>query len=313
MKQTANLGIFFMLIVALLQSIMSAQVKLISPHITTAVQVLTYYLVPLVFLTPILIKNQLSLKTEYILLHLLRGMFAAGSVFCFFYASQAVPLGVANLLFNCSPIFIPLLSVLFLSEKTSKIVLLGIAISVVGVITVIHPKFDKILTFGNYIGLASGILMAFAQIMLRRLVQVKEPTDRIVFYLYSSAATFSILFILVEQIWGGHQLIKIQTNQHAMYVYSLLLILGITSLIAQRILTMAFQYMPAAKLAPFLYVSIPISGFLGWFCWGQGLSAWFYAGGVLILLGMLIIVVDQMKEARCDTLLVRSLKTGEIR
>lgn len=254
---------------------------------------------PLLFLIPLVLIKWSHYKTNNFLFYLLRGAFAASSVFCFFYASQIVPLSVAAVLFNMTPVFIPLFARIFLNEVTSKQVLCGIALSLVGVIFIIHPKVGGFLSYASLIGLASGILMAVAQVMLRHLVKTKEPSEKIVFYLYLTSMICSIVIILAEMLLSPTKILAVRGQGHVTLVLCGLLALGVISLTAQRILTKAFTYMPAAKLAPFLYISIPVSSLLGWIIWQQQLTMNLLIGSLLIIGGVLFITLDKTKEQKC--------------
>jgi drug/metabolite transporter (DMT)-like permease len=294
-----NTGILLMMLVAVYQSIMSVIVKLIIPYITTGVQLLAYYMIPLLFLLPIMFIRSSDYKTKHFRLYLLRGIFASSSVFCFFYASQVIPLSVAAVLFNMTPVFIPLIVRIFLNEVTSKQVVCGIGISLGGVFFIIHPGFGGFFSFSSLIGLASGILMAVAQVMLRHLIKTNESSEKIVFYLYLTSTIYSAVIILTEMLISSKKILVIHEKNHAVLVLGGLLGLGIISLTAQRILTKAFQYMPAAKLVPFLYISIPVSSLLGWVIWQQQLTINLLIGSLLIIGGVLFITFDKTEEKIC--------------
>ncbi|MCX7121990.1 MAG: EamA family transporter [Gammaproteobacteria bacterium] len=294
-----NPGIVLMILVAVYQSILSIIAKGISPHISTGVEVLAYYGIPLLFLIPVVIYKAQEYKTNHFGFYFLRGAFASGSVFCFFYASKMIPLSTAALLFNLTPVFVPLFARIFLGEVTSKQVLIGILISLAGVIVVMHPSMIGLFSPVTLVGLASGVLMAMAQVMLRHLSKIKEPPKKIVFYIYL-ASTFSSLFIiLIENRLSDKNALTISTGGHSFLVISMLILLGLISLIAQRTLTKAFQYLPAAKLVPFLYISVPVSSLLGWILWKQQLTPNLLMGAGLILTGVLFITIEKNKESIC--------------
>lgn len=301
MKLSINAGIMLMLAVAVFQSLMSAIVKGIAPSITTGIQVLFYYGVPLSVIVLMSFRGQWrSYATPLIWVHFLRGVFAASAVFCFFYASRNMSLGVAAVMFNTSPAFVPLFAGILLREWASKQVLLGIVFSLIGVVVVIHPQPGQFLTPVSFIGLASGVLMAISQVQLRYLTIRKESKECIVFFLYLFCALISSLIILFEVMSHGHSVLQLKSNGHMISITAWLLLLGIISLIAQRTLTRAFIYMPAAQLVPFLYVSIPVSSIIGWVLWLQQLSVPFFVGASLILAGILMISFDNKKEIQCD-------------
>jgi drug/metabolite transporter (DMT)-like permease len=228
-----------------------------------------------------------------LLAHFCRGLFAVSSVFCFFYASEHLPLGVAAVLFNSSPIFVPLLAGIFIGEKTSLIVYAGIIISLAGIIIVIHPGINGFVSIVALIGLASGFLMAIASVFLRYMVKAGESINKIVFYLYLMCSVVTITLI------GGKCAVnfnlidafKINTD-HIYFIICTLMSLGVISIIAQRTLTKAFQYMPAGKLMPFLYVSVPISSLFGWIFWRQQFTYSAAIGTIVVVAGVIIIMFE---------------------
>lgn len=289
-----NMGILLMLVVAAFQSTMSAVVKGVSQDITTGIQVLAYYLIPLLFLLPILYRQgRANLKTRYLTLYLCRGFFSAGAVFCFFYAAQHIQLGVAAVLFNTTPVFIPLLAHIFLAEKTSLTVYCGIAISLLGVVIIVHPGINAFISPVAFIGLLSGFLMAVSQVMLRFVAKHKEPVNRILFYLYLMCTVTACVIIAAEMLLQHNTAIITNINKaDAGFIVLMLLILGFLSLVAQRTLTRAFQYLPAAKLAPLLYLSVPISSFIGWVIWQQRFTEVMAFGSVLVVVGACVITFE---------------------
>jgi drug/metabolite transporter (DMT)-like permease len=282
-------SILLMIGVALFQAFISTIVKSVSPFITTGVEVLSYYLIPLLFFIYPILKNSHEYKTNRrsFTLFVIRGFLSASSVFLFFYATQKIPIGVATILFNTTPIFVPVLAFFILGEKCSRQVWLGIFISLIGVLFIIHPGLSDFVSFYCLVGLGSGFVMALSQVILRSLAKNKILTSNIVFYQYLTCTFFSFIFILCE-IASAHkatQIISISYNK-LYFVLIMLMILGIIGIVAQLCLTKAFKYMPAAKLTPFLYISIPISCFLGWFFWNQNITEASVIGTCFIVIGI---------------------------
>ncbi len=115
MKQWINTGILLMVLVAALQSIMTAIVKAVSNDITTGIQVLAYYIIPLFFIILFSIKQGFSeYGTKQVGFFFLRGIFSAGAVFCFFYVVKHLKVGTAAILFNTKPVFIAIIAYFFL-------------------------------------------------------------------------------------------------------------------------------------------------------------------------------------------------------
>jgi drug/metabolite transporter (DMT)-like permease len=50
--------------------------------------------------------------------------------------------------------------------------------------------------------------------------------------------------------------------------------------------------MPAGKLMPFLYVSVPISSLIGWIFWHQQLSYFTVIGTIFVVMGVTFIMFE---------------------
>lgn len=292
-----NTGIILMIIVAFMQSIIGTLVKIVSSNITIGVQLFAYYGTPLLLFIYFFYKNGFqAYKTKFIWLHFIRGIFTTIAVLCFFYANIHLGLGVAAVLFNSVPVFIPIFAFFILKEKASKCIILSIIISLIGVIIIINPSIKSFINPISFIGLTSGIFMALSQVILKLLANKGESSTNIVFYLYFMGSLISAIFIMLEGLITKNNSLNIINFSHNSYVLLILLCLGLVSLIAQRILTKAFYYMEAIKLAPFLYLSIPISSLIGFLFWKQTITVNFVSGTSLILIGIFTIIYVQIKQ-----------------
>ena len=292
-----NTGILLMMIVALMQSIIGAIVKLVSPNITISLLLLVYYSIPLLFFTYFIYKDGTTLyKSKFIWLHFVRGLCTTMSVLCFFFASVHLGLATSAVLFNTVPIFIPIFAVFILKERISKYIIAGTIISLFGIIIIINPSFGSFFNSFAVIGLSSGIFMAISQVLLKLLTNKEESSNKILFYLYFMCSLISIVFITLETFITKKNPIVIYNYTHTLNLLLTLLCLGLISLTAQYILTKAFYYMEAIKLAPFLYLSIPISSLIGWVFWLQKITINFIVGTFFVIIGIFIIIYIQTKQ-----------------
>jgi drug/metabolite transporter (DMT)-like permease len=157
-------GVLLMAAVAFMQSCFSLIVKTVSTDISTGLQVLVYYLLPFVFLLPLLWRQGKQLyATPYFAWHCLRGSLAAAAVFCFFYSASHLSLAMEAILFNSTPVFIPLFAWLFLGERTSLRVYGGILLALLGVVLALHPTMTQGQWHLGLIALAAGVLMALSR------------------------------------------------------------------------------------------------------------------------------------------------------
>lgn len=298
-----NMGILLMLLTAFTQSMMSAVVKDISMVTSLTSQVLFYYCIPLLFMFLFVIKNGFKFyQTEKITLYLLRSFFAVISVFCFFYAARNIQLGLAALLFNTIPIFVPLMARFFLKEKVTLKIYFGVILSMIGVMVILNPKFSHINYVGFSIGLLSGFFMAIATVIMKYLVTKKEPISRIVFYLYFFSSIITAVILLINILLNyKYRMLNISADFHLTGILLFLLILGILSITAQSAFTKAGQYLMASKLAPFFYVSVPISALIGWIFWRQKFTTFMIVGAVLVFIGICVVTFESPKKLLVET------------
>ncbi len=107
---------------------------------------------------PVLFRNGWSfLKTQHIGYHFGRAAFGVSASFLYMLSMEHISMVNATLLFNTTPIFIPLLSILFLGAVVTKRTWLAIGIGFIGIILIIRPSEQIFTQPGNHIGLASGI------------------------------------------------------------------------------------------------------------------------------------------------------------
>jgi drug/metabolite transporter (DMT)-like permease len=117
-------------------------------------------------------------------LHLLRAAAGVTAMYCFYYAIANIPLADAMLLKLTAPIFMPVIAVLWLQERVTGTLALGLCVGFIGVTVVLDPSLDEhglAVSPIALIGLLGGVLAALAKVTVRRLSR-SEPTTRIVFY-----------------------------------------------------------------------------------------------------------------------------------
>lgn len=291
-------GIMLILLVAFFQATLITLVKFAGQSITTGIQVFSYCSVPLVFY--IFKAKRYNLKS-YLAKHykffLIRGFFSSSAVFCFFYAAQHIQLGIASVMYNSSPVFIPFLAAWFLKEKTSLSVYVAIFLALLGVVIIVNPSANGFKLTATAIALLSGLFMAIQQTMLRAVAKTKIDSNVILFYQCLACSFWALVILLVEsqfflRFW--HKQFVVHGN---VYLTGLLIpVLGGLSYLAQKMVTKAFSYLPAAMVAPFLLVSVPISSLYGWFLWGQSLNKSAMLGIALVFVGVVLVSINNKKN-----------------
>ncbi len=212
-----------------------------------------------------------SLKTRHAGGHLLRGLAGLAAMYCYFYAIAQLPLAEATLLNYSTPLFVPFIAALWVGEGVPRKLWIAILAGFAGVVLILKPGHE-LFTPAALIGLASGVLAAFAMVGVRKLSRT-ESTFRIVFY-------FSLVCTVVSAVplaW------RWQTP--APELWALLITMGVIASVGQLLLTRAYAHAPAAQVGPFSYSTIVYAAVAGWLLWGEVLDAFTLTGAVLVCVG----------------------------
>ena len=203
-------------------------------------------------------------------LHLLRAAAGLGAMYCIFFALNHLQLGEAVLLSFTAPLFIPLVACWWLKESVSIQTRLAIVIGFVGVALILKPG-SGVLRVAAFVGLMAGVMMAIAQVGIRRL-STTEPAMRIVFYF----TLISTVVSAIPLIWSW--------QMAPLKIWVALVGVGVLAVIGQVMMTNGYRLAPAARIGPISYANVLFSTLLGWLFWSESLDLLTWVGAVLICL-----------------------------
>lgn len=291
-EKNFKLAIILILIGDVMLALQAVCVKLASPYLTTNFLAFGRSAINLVLLIAWhLISHKkidfpLLFKTNAWKYHAVRSLFGVGAIYCFYYGIKYLSLAPATILFFSFPLFIPLVSRVWLKVKLFHHLWWGIAIAFVGIIFVIDPGVGFFQPTA-FIPLLGAILGAVA-IVAMRCLHFTDPSERIMNYYFLTCVvvTAAVLFLTREwesQVWTG---------------YSLLLGLGVGIFAAlfQTFLTWAAKYAPVRFLSPFIYISFIFSALFDVFLWHAHLKLGLLIGFLLILGGTILMVFMYPKD-----------------
>jgi drug/metabolite transporter (DMT)-like permease len=209
----------------------------------------------------------------------LRGLFGFCGLSCSFYAVIHLPLAEATLLQFTHPLFTVALAALLLGERPERSILLGVALSVLGLLTVVRPAAlfggaaAPLDSFAVAVGIAGAFFAADAYVSVRHLARTGEHPLAIVlsFPLVTSVLAAPLMlreFVMpsgVEWLW--------------------LLCAGAFAQAGQMSLTRGIQLLPASRATVFSYTQIVFAAALGALLFGERPDAWTAAGAGLVLGG----------------------------
>jgi drug/metabolite transporter (DMT)-like permease len=205
-------------------------------------------------------------------LHAFRAAMGIAMLSLFSFALQTLPLADAYSIFFIAPMLITALSVPLLGEKVAAARWWAIVVGMIGVIVVLRPTGNGMLTIAGFAVLATAVGYAISAITVRILSRT-DSSESMVFWLMFSLALGAGLLAMPH--W-----VPIQSAD-----FPLIGALAIFGFIAQLLITSAFKHGEASAIAPLEYTAL---------AWGLGLDwmLWHTLPDAYMLLGAAIIVVS---------------------
>lgn len=211
---------------------------------------------------------------ENIRMQLLRACFVLGSQYSFFSYLQSNTLLNATVLLNTGPLFIPLIEWGVLRSRVGLSSWAGIIVSFVGVLCILQPDAG-IFSLNSAIGLFAGLSQGASQVVFGFTAR-SERAEGGVLHLFFLCALFSFFpFIFFNSTW----------LQQGVGGGDLIVWLGIASICNQLARAAAYRHGSPSRLAPFLYLTVVLAGFLDWLAFGRVPNALSIIGAGLVVLG----------------------------
>ena len=276
MKISRN-GLLLMATAALLFSIMSALAKYAAVTLPSAEVVFYRSLIATICLLMI---HLLRSERGPLLGHqhgplVLRGLFGAMALLLYFYSLSGLAVADALLLNQCSPLFVLFLAVPFLGESIRPIQYLLAALALAGVVLVIRPNLEVL----NWYGLAafgSAALAGAAYVCVRKVTR-REQAHVVVLYFSVISVASAIPFMLQTYAWPDGS------------TWLALAAIGVLSVFAQLLLTYAYRYDRAGRVAMAGYLGPLFAALWDALFWDR-LPGWMTMLGAALIICSLILL-----------------------
>jgi drug/metabolite transporter (DMT)-like permease len=220
------------------------------------------------------------LKTKEIKTHFIRSLAALTTLFLFFFALKTISISEASVLFNTTPIFVPITAYIWKGINIDHRLWPGIGIAFIGIIVLLHPetnRFDP----GMWVGLLGGIVGSIAMMALR-LSHYTEPMSRTIFYYFAFSTLLSLIILLFQGL--SFEFLR---NKEAVF---LIVMVGVTGFLYQIFFSLALKYAPARLISPFFYASVIFGLLLDHYIWGSKLLFSEIWGIILVFIGVCLVV-----------------------
>ena len=210
-------------------------------------------------------------------LHLLRGVIGIVMMVTFVYALKRMPLSTAYTIFFVAPLLITALSVPFLGERVGPRRWTAIAIGLLGVLVVLRPSGEGMLSLAGFAVLLAALGYAVSAITVRVLARSDSNQAMVVWLLALMALGAGAL------AWPDWQPI------HADDLWVIAGI-GVVGALGQYAITHAFRHGEASLLAPLEYTALVWGVLLDATVWGVLPDAVTWIGaGIIIASGLYLI------------------------
>jgi drug/metabolite transporter (DMT)-like permease len=202
----------------------------------------------------------------------IRGIAGSISMILFYLAIDMTSSARATLMNNLYVIFVALFGYLLNKEYVKAVNIISMVICLTGV-TIIFYDGGKYSLAGDAIGVLSGLIMGIAVHYTKRSSEKEHPV-----VVYMSACIFGLAFAPLSSVYhpnpGLSQII-------------LLIGIGVSSFLAQWLMTSSYSRISAIKGSLISYLKIPFTVVIG-ITLGDRVSTKFYIGTGILIIGLLI-------------------------
>ena len=221
------------------------------------------------------------------------------------YGEQYVSAGAASLIIATIPIFVAIMSIIYLKEKITIKKVFGILISLLGVTIIsLWGNPDAKIEI-NYIFGAVGVLFA-ALMGAFYTIAGKKMLKR---YSGLSLTVYAMLLGSIGLIPFVNSNLPNQVLNLSITSWGALIFLGIFSTItAYTLWYIALETKDATEISPFLYAIPVVSTILSYFLINERITLFFILGGFLVITGLLL--VNSKKSPRNLPLLKNKRKNS---
>ncbi len=264
-----NDGRALVLLAAFFFTSMAACVKAVSPTIPLYETVFFRSAISAVILGGLMLRRHISFRAQNFPLLTTRSLSGFLAMSCNFYALGHLNFGDVAMLVNTFPLFVALLSFLFLGERLTRPLFLWIAVALVGVAMILRPQ----LNFLNYAGLIALLASFFSAIVVVAIHQSHEtdPSLRIAFY-------FTAICTVISPPLMFQNFVRPDLKETILLVAS-----GLFGTGGQIVMTKAYGLDDVSRLSPLAYFGVVLSFLMGIFFWEEIPTHWSIAGSLVVI------------------------------
>jgi len=278
------------LLADLMIALQGASVKLASDYFTSTFLVFIRFCFNLLFLLLWVAIRGGSLsklyKTKAWKNHAIRSLCGVGAIYAYYIGLVYLPISTGTLLFFSFPLFIPIVTRVWLKIKIIHRLWWGLGMAYIGIMFILKPGAGAFHLFA-FIPLIGAVFGAIAGVAIRQLHYTDSPRT-----IMAYAISTGVVISAVVQLFQLSSLNEVFTFTSIV----LLILVGLFSTLFQGLYTLAARYAPARLLSPFIYLCFIFTTIEDILIWKLPMHSGIIIGFFFVLAGMTLYVITYPKE-----------------
>ncbi len=233
------------------------------------------------------------LKKEHVAMFLLGGFLQP---FCYFiceaYGLTKVDATTASVVLSTIPLFAPFFAFLILRERVTVLNIVGILVSLVGVLFIVVEKQEFVVDMLGILLLLGSVFTAVLYSINLRRIPGEYTNVSIVFYIHASSLLFFIPTFLIVDVdkLGLHPVLWSS-------VISIIVLAVFASVMSYILFCMAVRRIGVTRANAFCNVMPAITALVVWAVYGTQLNTMKWIGVAVVIIGLFIsqITIDNRK------------------
>ena len=219
---------------------------------------------------------------------ILRGLLGTIALLCIFYSIRNMPLNLSTVIQYTYPIYISIFAGVFIKEKITKNILIGLIMGWLGIIIILNPyQLSNLNVDVNNLTILIAFLGAISTSLAYVTVKKLSLTEDIFIIIkYFPLISLIILSPIVFANWVTPTLNDL----------SWIIGIGIFTQIGQTFLTLGLKKLPASEAATLNYLQVFFGSLWGILIFRELININFIFGSSLVLLGTIISSSQKIKK-----------------
>ncbi len=282
------LGALFLFLEIVVGTSIVAIVKYFSSDVSLAIVLMFRYL----FCLPILLTVGLRIGgTHYFEIKNKKAMSlrsVSGLLGLSFWYLSVIHLDISKALAlsQVMPIFICILSIIFLGEKVGVFRWTAILLGLSGAVIIINPDSQNWYNIGLLYIFLGTLFASIMFVTLRRLGMTENPVATAFWYNLFGSTVFSVYCLSLLNVYNI-----------AIHIWVMLIIIGVMASVQQIFMALSHTYATASSLAPVHYTTIPIGIIIGLIVFDEKIDLNFLIGTSFIVGSTLFILYRERKKS----------------